>query len=182
MKPLPDRFRDENLFFSSNIRPKNGWKSIFHHQISKTSLWPPSESIDLEISHLLVVWIPLYDQIWPIWWRKRVKKQSQVKKTCKKSVTMKVSNGLRQLPRVYRVFPMVSKDPRGSSKVSEGSQTVSPTLHASQEGLRWCPKVPRLCPLRCIHVKKKVITAWREKLMTDECWLLIDHWSLMIDD
>ena len=46
---------------------------------------------------------------------------------------MKVSNGLRQLPRVYRVFPMVSKDPRGSSKVSEGSQTVSPTLHASQE-------------------------------------------------
>ena len=56
-----------------------------------------------------------------------------VTKTCKKSVKMKVSNGLRQLPRVYRVFPMVSKDPRGSSKVSEGSQTVSPTLHASQE-------------------------------------------------
>ena len=37
-------------------------------------------------------------------------------------------------------------------------------------------------PLRCIHFKKKVITAWREKMMTDECWLLIDHWSLMIDD
>ena len=27
-----------------------------------------------------------------------------------------------------------------------------------------------------------MITAWREKLMTDQCWLLIDHWSLMIDD
>ena len=82
-----------------------------------------------------------------------------VTNTCKQSVKMKVSNGLRQLPRVYRVFPMVSKDPRGSSKVSEGSQTVSPTLHTCQE---------------------KVITAWREKI--DDWWVLTIDSSLINDD
>ena len=56
-----------------------------------------------------------------------------VEKTCKKSVRLKVSNVFRQLPRVYRGFPTVSKDPRGSSMVSEGSQPVSPTLHTGQE-------------------------------------------------
>ena len=65
------------------------------------------------------------DWSWMIddWYEKRVKKLSRIK----------VSNGLRQLPSVYQVFPMVSKDPRGSSKVAEGSQTVSPTLHTCQE-------------------------------------------------
>ena len=166
MKPLPDRFRDENLFFSSKIRPKNGWKIDFS---------PPN----IKNQPLTTLWIDRswnFASIGGMDTSVRPNLTDLVAKTCNKSVKMKVSNGLRQLPRVYRVFPMVSKDPRGSSKVSEGSQTVSPTLHASQENsLRWCPKVPRLCPLRCIHVKKKVTTAWREKI--DDWGVLTIDWS-----
>ena len=84
-------------------------------------------------------------------------------------------------------FPTVSDSYRG---FAEGFRRF-PRI---PEGLRWCPKVPRLCPLRCIHVKKKVITAWREKiddwwvltidwsLIIDDWWLIIDDWWLMIDD
>ena len=146
-------FVTKTSFFLQKSNQKTHENMIFHHQISKTSLWPPSESIDLEISHLLVVWIPLYDQIWPIWWRKRVKNLSKWRFPT-------VSDSCRGFTECFRWFPRIP------------------------EGLRRCPKVPRLCPLRCIHVKKKVITAWREKwwLMSADYWLIIDHWWLMINN
>ena len=94
---------------------------------------------------------------------------------------------------------------------SQGFTEASRPFPILPEGLRWCPKVPSLLPRRCMlrknwspSVEKKVITECREKsacqersaymsrqkwsqrgekkLMTDECWLLIDHWSLMNDD
>ena len=177
MKPIPDRFRDENVQ-KTYQKLKVVWQQPYIFQ--KTKPRDPFQMKDLEISHLLVLWIPLYDQIWPIWWRKRVKNLSKWR------------------------FPTV---PDSSQGFTEASRPFPILL----EGLRWCPKVPSLLPRRCMlrknwspSVEKKVITECREKsacqersaymsrkkwsqrgekkLMTDECWLLIDHWSLMIDD
>ena len=180
MKPLPHRFRDENVFFSSKIRPKNGWKIDFSPPNIKnqplTTLWI-DRSWNFES---LVVWIPLYNQIWPIWWRKRITNLSKCR------------------------FPTVPDSSQGFTEASRPFQILP-------EDLRWCPKVPSLLPRHCMlrknwspSVEKKVTTECREKsacqqrsaymsrkkwsqrgekkLMTDECWLLIDHWSLMIDD
>ena len=93
-----------------------------------------------------------------------------VTKTCKKPVKMKVSNSFRNLPKVYRGFPTVSNPPRGSSMMSEGSQPVAPTLHACQE------KIDHRVSAR--NWSQSVGT----KLMTGNWWLMIDHWSWMIDD
>ena len=93
-----------------------------------------------------------------------------VTKTCKKSPQIKVSNSSRQFPRVYRGFPTLSNPPRGSSMMSEGSQPVAPTLHACQE------KIDHRVSAK--NWSQSVGT----KLMTGNWWLMIDHWSWMIDD
>ena len=129
---------------------------------------------DLEISHLLVLWIPLYDQIWPIWWRKRVKNLSKWRFPT-------VSDSCRGFAECFRWFPRIP------------------------EGLRRCPKVPRLCPLRCMHLKRVFDGVrrfpdcvpyaaymsrkkWSQRgekkwwLMSADYWLIIDHWWLMINN
>ena len=180
MKPLPDRFRDENVFFSSKALPKHEWKLDFS---------PPN----IKNQPLTTLWIDRswnFASIGGMDTSVRPNLTDLVAKTCKKSVKMKVSNSSRQFPRVYRGFPTLSNPSRGSSMMSEGSQPVAPTLHVKKKLITECReksdhRVPRkkcMSRKKRIHVKKKVITAWREKLMTNECWLLIDHWSLMIDD
>ena len=137
-------FVTKTSFFLQKSDQKMNEKLIFHHQISKTSLWPPSESIDLESSHLLVVWIPLYDQIWPIWWRKRVKNPSKWRFPT-------VSDTCRGFTEASRRFPILLEGLRWCPKV--------PSL------------LPRRCMLRknwSLSVEKKVITECREKSACQE--------------
>ena len=185
MKPIPDRFRDENVQ-KTYQQLKVFWQKPYIFQ--KTKPRDPFQMKDLEISHLLVLWIPLYDQIWPIWWRKRVKNLSKWRFPT-------VPDSSQGFTEASRRFPILLEGLRWCPKV--------PSLLPRRCMLRknWSPSVEKKVITECreksacqersaymstrkkrIHVKKKVITAWREKMMTDECWLLIDHWSLMIDD
>ena len=72
-RPISWRKRVKNLTKVSKI--ESFWQKTYILQ--KTKPRDPFQMKDLEISHLFVLWIPLYDQIWPIWWRKRVKNLSK---------------------------------------------------------------------------------------------------------
>ena len=141
MKPLPDRFRDENVqktYQKLNVF----WQKPYIFQ--KTKPRDPFQMKDLEISHLLVLWIPLYDQIWPIWWRKRVKKQSKWRFPT-------VPDSSQGFTEASRPFPILPEGLRWCPKV--------PSL------------LPRRCMLRknwSPSVEKKVITECREKSACQE--------------
>ena len=75
MKPLPARFRDENV-----QKPINNWKffltkTMYFSKNQAPGPFPNERSWNF--ASIGVLWIPLYDQIWPIWWRKRVKNMSK---------------------------------------------------------------------------------------------------------
>ena len=99
---------------------------------------------DLEVSHLLVLWIPLYDQVWPIWWRKRVKNPSKW------------------------MFPTV---PDSSQGFTEASRRFSILLEGLRWCPKVPSLLPRRCMLRkhwSPSVEKKVITERRAKSACQE--------------
>ena len=144
----PDLFHQRFPFFLDFGPPNSdkNWKCFEKNHIfyKKTKPQDPFQMKDLEISHLLVLWIPLYDQIWPIWWRKRVKNLSKWRFPT-------VPDSSQGFTEASRRFPILLEGLRWCPKV--------PSL------------LPRRCMLRknwSPSVEKKVITECREKSACQE--------------
>ena len=142
----------------------------------------PFQMKDLEISHLLVLWIPLYDQIWPIWWRTRVKNLSKWRFPT-------VPDSSQGFTEASRPFPILPEGLRWCPKV--------PSLLPRRCMLRknWSPSVEKkvttecreksACQERSAYMSRKKWSQRGEKnwwLMSADYWLIIDHWWLMINN
>ena len=132
----------------------------------------PFQMKDLEISHLLVLWIPLYDQFWPSWWRKRVTNLSKWR-----FPTLPDSS------QGFRPFTIFPEGLRWCPKV--------PSLLPRRCMLRknWSPSVEKkvttecreksACQERSAYMSRKKWSQRGEKkwwLMSADYWLIIDHW------